>query len=192
MLTNRILILDNYDSFTYNLVQIVEEWGKTSFDIIKNDEVVLDAVSVYTKILLSPGPGLPSDAGMLLPLIRKYSTHKDIFGVCLGHQAIAQSFGGQLKQCQKIFHGEAVNIKTQNVRNTPFENLPEIMQVGRYHSWEVENESLPEQLLITAMTEEGDIMAIQHIKYKVFGVQFHPESIMTPLGRQLLINWLQS
>jgi len=186
---NKLLILDNYDSFTYNLVQIVEQHGKWAFDVVKNDEIGLIDVKQYQKILLSPGPGLPSDAGIMMSLIRQYASTKSIFGVCLGLQAIAEVFGGKLYNFEKPVHGEAR--KTTIINADPiFKNLPNTISVGLYHSWAVSKLNFPEDLQITALSEKKIIMALQHRSYDIHGVQFHPESIITTYGRYIIGNWL--
>ncbi|MDO9512748.1 MAG: aminodeoxychorismate/anthranilate synthase component II [Bacteroidales bacterium] len=186
----RILILDNYDSFTYNLVQIVEEWGSVPFDICKNDQIGLEEVANYSKILLSPGPGLPKSSGILLELIRQYADKKDILGVCLGHQAIAEVFGATLIPSPRIYHGEQVEVTVIDKGESIFSSLPPRFLAGRYHSWEVYLESLLGNLIPTAIADDGSLMAFRHEKYQITGVQFHPESVMTPFGQRIIQNWL--
>jgi anthranilate synthase component 2 len=187
----KLLILDNYDSFTYNLVQLVEQHGGWDFHIQKNDGISLDAIEDYDKILLSPGPGLPSDAGIMPKLIEKYVSSKSILGICLGHHAIAEAFGGSLYQFLQPVHG--VQRKTSILYDDIiFKNIPRTIEVGLYHSWAVQRESLPKELLITAISEKGVIMAMRHKKYDVSSLQFHPESIMTAYGRQMIWNWLEN
>lgn len=184
----KILILDNYDSFTYNLVQMVEQIVEKRVDVFRNDEIVLEEVGKYDKIILSPGPGIPSEAGILLDVIKKYAPKKSIFGVCLGQQAIAEAFGGSLLRLNKVFHGvatDAVQIREHKI----FNHLPKILQVGRYHSWVVNKEKLPEVLEITSEDKDGMIMSLRHKQYDLHAVQYHPESILTPMGRQILENF---
>ncbi|MFT6854268.1 MAG: anthranilate synthase component 2 [Cyclobacteriaceae bacterium] len=186
----KILVLDNYDSFTYNLVHIIRELGfAEELDVFRNDKISINDVGSYDHILLSPGPGLPKDAGIMPELLKKYASTKNILGVCLGHQAIAESFGGDLYNLTSVFHG----IATKNILTNEdpfFTNIPKEFQVCRYHSWAVKGENLPEELLITAVDESGSIMAIRHKEFNVRGVQFHPESIMTEHGKQMIKNWL--
>jgi anthranilate synthase component 2 len=190
----KILVFDNYDSFTYNLVHVVEKILNQKVDIFRNDKITLDQVNDYDKIILSPGPGIPVEAGLLLPLIQQYAPIKSILGVCLGHQAIAEAFGGSLINLKNVFHGIATPIQLlKNERDelpTIFNHLPEQITVGRYHSWVVNEDDLHEELTITARDESGLIMALQHKKYDVTGVQFHPESVLTPYGEAIIRNWL--
>jgi len=187
----KILVLDNYDSFTYNLVQMVEEISGTLPDVFRNDKIDLERIRDYDKILLSPGPGLPSESGILMDLIHLYSPTKDILGVCLGLQAIGECFGGKLFNLDRVMHG--VSTPTQVIQpDILFENIPDQFNSGRYHSWAVERENFPESLEITAIDNNGVIMALKHRKYKVRGVQFHPESVLTEHGAQLMKNWLNS
>ena len=189
----KVLIFDNYDSFTYNLVHIVEDILQQKTDVYRNDEIELADVNNYDKIILSPGPGIPSEAGLLLPLLKEYAPTKSILGVCLGHQAIAETFGGTLENLSTVFHGVAHSvILTEAGKQAPlFQNMPHTFEAGRYHSWVVSKENLPEDIDITGYDEQGYIMALQHKQYKVQGVQFHPESVLTPQGRTILQNWLQ-
>lgn len=185
----KLLILDNYDSFTYNLVQLVEQHQGWEFDVIKNDEIKIDEVQAYDKILLSPGPGLPSDAGIMPQLIREYAAHKSILGVCLGHHAIAEVFGGALFNFAQPIHGIKRKVDLL-LEDGIFENIPHHFEVGLYHSWAVNKNDFPEELELVALSEKGVIMALRHKYYDVKGVQFHPESIMTPMGKEMLWNWL--
>ena len=187
----KILILDNYDSFTYNLVQYVKELTGNKIDVIRNDKIELEEVEKYDTIILSPGPGLPKDAGIMLELIKKYAATKSILGVCLGHQAIAEAFGGQLYNLEKVFHGIPTMMKQTGERSPIFKNIPLDFEAGRYHSWVVEKKSLPKEFLITVVDEAGEIMAMRHKKYNLAGIQFHPESIMTKHGKQMLANFLK-
>lgn len=186
----KVLLLDNYDSFTYNLVQYIEEELGTAVDVYRNDQISLEAVAAYDLVVLSPGPGVPKDAGIMPELIQRYAAEKIIFGVCLGHQAIGEAFGAQLYNLSDVFHGIAHEMHQTEVPNILFENIEQQFQAGRYHSWAIEPNSLPETLLVTAVTAQGDIMALRHRDYDVFGVQFHPESIMTTEGRKMIRNLL--
>lgn len=190
----RILVLDNYDSFTYNLVHLVEKITHAKVDVFRNDQIEMEKIKEYDKIILSPGPGVPLEAGILLPLIKEYAASKSILGVCLGHQAIGEAFGGKLTNLSNVYHGVAtpVNILKHQMHgvNGLFTGFPEELEAGRYHSWIVSKENFPEELEITAQDENGFIMALQHKSYDVQGVQFHPESVLTPRGEQLLRNWL--
>lgn len=233
----KILVFDNYDSFTYNLVHLVEKIIHSRVEVFRNDQVALEKVNEYDKIILSPGPGIPEEAGLLLPLIRQYAASKSILGVCLGHQAIGEAFGGRLVNLSTVYHGVATEIKVKSQktkekivagssgqipnpnsvqtampaetgkdiidvtidadRNKPvdaesflFKGLPDRFAVGRYHSWIVSDEGFPEELEITARDENGFIMALQHKQYDVQGVQFHPESVLTPDGETIIRNWL--
>lgn len=189
----KVLVIDNYDSFTYNLVHLLEKVLHTKVDVLRNDQIALEEVDQYDKIIVSPGPGIPSEAGLLLPLLRKYIPLKCILGVCLGHQAIAEALGGTLINLEEVFHGIATPV---HVCNRPgngkdiFENIPDIFDGGRYHSWIVKEETLPVELIVTAKDENNLIMAFRHNEYKIHGVQFHPESILTPFGEQIIRNWL--
>ena len=185
----KILIFDNYDSFTYNLLHTVQSLGHTDVDVIRNDRMTLEEVERYDKIILSPGPGLPEEAGLLLPLIERYAATKCILGVCLGHQAIGQLFGAKLENIPHVFHG--VQTPAQIIaEDYLFAGLPEEMEVGRYHSWIVSRESFPSELQITALDKEGTIMALRHRTLDLHGVQFHPESILTPEGTAIIRNFL--
>jgi anthranilate synthase component II len=186
----KILVFDNYDSFTYNLVHLVEKITNTKVDVFLNDEISLDDIDKYDKIILSPGPGIPSEAGLLLPLIKKYAATKSILGVCLGHQAIGEAFGGALINLDTVYHGVATPIKIINKESQILSELGNEITVGRYHSWIVSDENFPNELEVTARDENDYIMALQHKTYDVQGVQFHPESVLTPDGEQILKNWL--
>ena len=185
-----ILVFDNYDSFTYNLVHPVEKITAGKVDVYRNDRIELEQVKVYDKIILSPGPGIPEEAGLLLPLIRAYAADKSILGVCLGHQAIGEAFGGKLINLETVYHGVATKIKIEKAGTKIFDGLGPELEVGRYHSWIVGEKDFPEELEITARDENGYIMALRHKKYDVQGVQFHPESVLTPDGEQIIRNWL--
>ena len=191
----KILVFDNYDSFTYNLVHLVEKITHEKVDVHRNDQIPMEKVKDYDKIILSPGPGIPEEAGLLLPLIKEYASSKSILGVCLGHQAIGQAFGGELINLSSVFHGVATKIEVRSqesgVRSPLFEGLPNELEVGRYHSWVVSKENFPNELEITAEDETGMIMGLQHKTFDVQGVQFHPESVLTPMGEAIMKNWLK-
>jgi anthranilate synthase component II len=187
----KILVFDNYDSFTYNLVHLVEKITHEKVDVYRNDQIPLEKIKEYDKIILSPGPGIPSEAGLLLDVIREYAPSKSILGVCLGHQAIGQVFGGQLENLSNVFHGVATPCQLQE-NNVLFKGLPKQIEVGRYHSWVVKEEEFPEDLEITARDDNNYIMGLQHKKYDVRGVQFHPESVLTPDGEVIIRNWLNA
>jgi anthranilate synthase component 2 len=220
----KILVFDNYDSFTYNLVHLVEKIIHEKVEVHRNDQLPLEKVKDYDKIILSPGPGIPEEAGLLLPLIKEYAASKSILGVCLGHQAIGQAFGGKLVNLSTVYHGVATPIQLVNresaftkasadkqskarqkgatvteieqvpvlTKQSLFEGMPDEFEVGRYHSWVVSEEGFPEELEITARDANNFIMALQHKQYDVQGVQFHPESVLTPKGEDILRNWLKS
>ncbi len=190
----KILVFDNYDSFTYNLVHLVEQITGNRVDVYRNDELPLEKIKGYDKILLSPGPGVPSEAGLLLPLIKEYAATKSILGVCLGHQAIGEAFGGTLTNLSTVYHGIATpvqQIANEGKHSRLFEGLADEFIVGRYHSWVVDQQNFPTDLRITAKEEHGYIMALEHKTFDVQGVQFHPESILTPDGAIILKNWLK-
>lgn len=186
----RILVFDNYDSFTYNLVHLIEKISDAKVDVFRNDQISLEEIGNYDKIILSPGPGIPQEAGLLLPLIEKYASTKSILGVCLGHQAIAEALGAKLYNLPSVFHGVATDVNVENDPGFLFEGLPTHFKIGRYHSWVVDEKTLPAGLKVTARDEDGNIMAVQHTTFDVSGVQFHPESIMTEYGEELMRNFL--
>jgi anthranilate synthase component 2 len=194
----KILVFDNYDSFTYNLVHLVEKIIGEKVDVSRNDRIPLEAVNQYDKIILSPGPGLPSEAGQLLPLIKQYAATKSILGVCLGHQAIGEVFGGRLLNLSTVYHGVALPVDIVSQKESGrkavdlFEGLPDQFLAGRYHSWVIDPLGFPDELEITATDPDGHIMALRHKKYDVLGVQFHPESVLTPEGEKLMRNWLRN
>ncbi|MFN5422902.1 MAG: anthranilate synthase component II [bacterium] len=198
MSTKKLLVLDNYDSFTYNLVHLAHEIIGHDVDVFRNDEISLDDVGNYEKILLSPGPGIPEEAGILLPVIRRYATTRSIFGVCLGHQAIGESFGGELSNLSSVYHGVSTpitlqsDLKVSSFNNDWFLNLPSTLEVGRYHSWVVKDEGFPSDLEVTSRDDKGMIMSLRHRTFDVQGVQFHPESVLTPDGKRMLENWLKA
>jgi len=187
----RLLVFDNYDSFTYNLVHAVKKLGYTDVEVHRNDQIALEEIARFDKIILSPGPGVPSESGILLDLIRTYAPTKPILGVCLGEQAIAEAFGGTLINLSEVHHGvsSVVDVIEDDVL---FNGLDKKLEVGRYHSWAAEKSTLPDCLKITAVDEEGMIMALAHKTYNVRGVQFHPESVLTPCGEQMIKNWLEA
>ncbi|MDO4729184.1 MAG: aminodeoxychorismate/anthranilate synthase component II [Bacteroidota bacterium] len=187
----KLLLLDNFDSFTYNLFHYLEEFV-SDITVRRNDELLLEDVAQFDKIVLGPGPGVPSQAGVLKPLIKHYASSKSILGVCLGQQAIAEVFGGKLKKLEQVTHGVEMPIDVIVDDEVLFEGLPRQMQVGRYHSWVVNQEGFPSELEVTAIDEHTEIMALRHRFFDVRAVQFHPESIMTPMGKQLLQNWVKS
>lgn len=185
----KIVIIDNYDSFVYNLSHLLKELG-AEVTVKRNDQFKLEELEAFDKILLSPGPGIPEEAGLLLDVIRTYAGKKPILGVCLGEQAIGEVYGGKLTNLDEVFHG----IQSPITLTTPdylFEGLPSQIQVGRYHSWVVDQKGLPNCLEVTAVSKEGYIMALRHKTLDVRGVQFHPESVLTPDGKQILANWIQ-
>ena len=203
----KTVIIDNYDSFTYNLAHLVKELG-AEVDVLRNDKFELEELEKYDKIILSPGPGIPEEAGLLLEVIRTYAGRKPILGVCLGEQAIGQAFGGKLTNLSEVFHGIQTNIVIRDeglvisssslnthhsslITDYIFSGLPTESPVGRYHSWVVDTEGFPEELVITAISSEGQIMALKHREYDVHGIQFHPESVLTPDGKQIVGNWLK-
>lgn len=191
----KILVFDNYDSFTYNLVHLVKKIIHGKVDVFRNDQLPLEKVKDYDKIILSPGPGIPEEAGLLLPLIKEYAATKSILGVCLGHQAIGEAFGGKLENLSTVYHGVATKIEVgsrkSEVRSYLFNGLPDELEVGRYHSWIVSDENFPAELEVTARDDNKYIMALQHKTFDVQGVQFHPESVLTPMGESILRNWLK-
>lgn len=185
----KILVFDNYDSFTYNLVQMIEQITQSKVDVFRNNEIALEDIAKYDKIILSPGPGIPEEAGILLEVIKTYAPTKSIFGVCLGQQAIAEAFGGSLINLSEIYHGVATEAK-QIAEHKIFQHLPKTLEVGRYHSWAVNPEGFPDELEITSVDEKGMIMSLKHKQYDLHAVQYHPESILTPQGKQILANFL--
>lgn len=188
----KILVLDNYDSFTFNLVHYLGELGHgADMDIHRNDQIDLEAVSEYDKILLSPGPGVPSEAGIMPELIKRFGQEKSILGVCLGHQGIAEAYGAQLYNMPEVLHGVTSQLKVTDSSDRLFRGLPEAYEICHYHSWNVDKEQLGDEIEVTAIDEYGEIMAIRHKEYDVKGVQFHPESIMTEYGHALLKNWIE-
>jgi len=188
----KILILDNYDSFTYNLVHLVEEITGEYPAVFRNDEITIKAINKYDLIMLSPGPGIPDEAGILKEVIKTYATIKPIFGVCLGLQAIAEVFGGTLKNLDSVFHGVATTMKVTSNKAVIYKNIPAQFEAARYHSWIVSKNKFPTELEITSVDEFGAIMSFQHKKHPISAVQFHPESILTPLGKQIIENFINA
>jgi anthranilate synthase component 2 len=187
-----ILVIDNYDSFTYNLVHAIKKISGLPVDVYRNDEISLEEIGKYDKIVLSPGPGIPEEAGLLLDIIKEYAPKKSMLGVCLGHQAIGEAFGGKLHNMNRVLHGIATPVQLTENKSVLFKDLPNTFDVGRYHSWIVQDEQLPECFDVTSYDNEGMIMSIKHKEFDVQGVQFHPESVLTPLGEQMIENWLAS
>lgn len=185
----KTVIIDNYDSFTYNLAHLVKELG-AEVSVVRNDQFRLSELKPFDKIILSPGPGIPAEAGLLMDVIDAYASVKPILGVCLGHQAIGEYFGGKLTNLSQVFHGIASTISI-TVPDYIYKELPAQVQVGRYHSWVVDNEGLPDCLEVTSVSEEGQIMSLRHKQYDVRGIQYHPESVLTPEGRKIIANWLK-
>lgn len=184
-----VLVIDNYDSFVYNLVHYLEELG-CNVSVVRNDQLSLGQVASFDKILLSPGPGIPDEAGLLKPIIEQYAKTKSIFGVCLGLQAIGEVFGGNLENLDKVYHGIATDVVLSEDNAPLFVGIPKEFTVGRYHSWVVSNQNLPDDLVVTALDDQGQIMALRHKTLDVRGVQFHPESVLTPQGKKILENWI--
>jgi len=183
-----IVIIDNYDSFTYNLSHLVKELGAT-VTVLRNDQFELTELEAFDKIILSPGPGIPSEAGLLTDVIRTYAGRKPILGVCLGHQAIGEVFGAKLENLTDVFHGVATpcHITTDDIL---FRGMERVITVGRYHSWVVSRNGLPDCLEVTALSDEGQIMALRHCNHAIYGIQFHPESVLTPNGKNILKNFI--
>lgn len=185
----RVVIIDNYDSFTYNLAHLVKQLG-AKVEVFRNDQFTLNQLERFTKIILSPGPGIPEEAGLLMDVIRTYAGRKPMLGVCLGHQAIAEVFGGKLVNLKEVYHGIATE-GTQFGNDPIFSGLPKRIVIGRYHSWVVDRAGFPDCLEVTAMSDDGQIMALRHRNYNIHGIQFHPESVLTPEGATIVRNWLQ-
>lgn len=188
----KILLLDNYDSFTYNLLQLLREAGVTDLSIVKNDQLVIEDGEKYDAFVISPGPGLPNESGVTCELIRRFAGEKKILGVCLGMQAIAEVFGGKLVQPGNVLHGETIRINPVTPVDTLFSGLEAGFDGGLYHSWAVDASCVPEELRITSLDSRGVIMSLRHKEFDICGVQFHPESIMTPMGGKMIENWLLS
>jgi anthranilate synthase component II len=188
----RILVIDNYDSFTFNLVHYIESLTGSSPSVFRNDEITLDEVNNYDKILLSPGPGIPVDAGICIGLIRRYAPTKSILGICLGHQAICEAFGGKILNLSNVYHGIATPVTITDLNDPLFRNIPSSIIAGRYHSWVVSGDDLPGCFTVTCKDESGIIMGISHKDYDVRGLQFHPESVLTEHGIEILSNWINN
>ncbi|MBN2520253.1 MAG: aminodeoxychorismate/anthranilate synthase component II [Bacteroidales bacterium] len=188
----KILVIDNYDSFTYNLVHYVEQLTNDPVDVFRNDQISLKEIDKYDKIILSPGPGIPDEAGISKELIKTYAPTKSILGVCLGHQAIAEVFGGKIYNLNRVYHGVATTVILTNKTDYIFKDIPKVFNAGRYHSWMVSRENLPKDLIVTSIDENGEIMSISHKNYDVKGVQFHPESVLTEYGLKIVENWLSN
>ncbi len=188
----KTIIIDNYDSFTYNLRHLVRQLGGAAdvVDVVRNDQFKLDDIAGYDKIILSPGPGIPSEAGLLLDVIRRYAPEKSMLGVCLGHQAIGEVFGGKLCNLSQVYHGVSTPVSLTKEHDYLFDGMPGRFEVGRYHSWVVDEKCVPSDLLVTALSDEGLVMALRHAQYDVHGIQFHPESVLTPLGQTVIKNFL--
>jgi len=187
----KLLVLDNYDSFTYNLVHLVEKVSNIPFEVHRNDKISIEQVNEYSNIILSPGPGLPKDSGIMPELLKKYHQTKSIFGVCLGLQAIGETFGAQLENLETVYHGISTPVKIV-YEDKIFEDCPKTFHVGRYHSWVIKNQNVPKELIVTAVDEQNNIMAAKHKNYDVSGVQFHPESILSEYGETIIRNWLKA
>lgn len=187
----KVAVIDNYDSFTYNLVHYLEDLG-AKVTVLRNDEFDLQELESFQKILLSPGPGIPDEAGLLKQVIQQYKASKSILGICLGQQAIGEVFGGSLINLEKVYHGVASKVKVEVADEILFKDIPTEFEVGRYHSWVISNDDFPEDLEITSKDENGQIMSLRHRNFDIKGVQFHPESVLTPHGKTILKNWLES
>ena len=188
----KVVVIDNYDSFTYNLVHALNQITGTRVDVFRNDKLDIDDLAVYSHIVLSPGPGIPDEAGLLKDIIRAYAPAKRMLGVCLGHQAIAEVFGGSLINISKVFHGVSTRIRVLDREDYLYRNIPVEFNGGRYHSWIVSKKDLPDSLIIIAQADDGEIMGMRHNEYDVKGVQYHPESVLTKEGMAILTNWIVS
>lgn len=188
----KILVIDNYDSFTYNLVQYLQEITADEVSIFRNDKISISDVNNYDCIVLSPGPGVPKNAGNMPEIIQTYKSKKPILGVCLGHQAIGEAFGAELKNLEQVYHGLATDIHITHKEEPLYQNLPKVIEVGRYHSWVIDENKCPDCLLVTSKSPDGAIMSIRHETLPIYGVQYHPESIMTPQGKEILSNFLNA
>ena len=186
-----ILVFDNYDSFTYNLVHYLEKVAKVNVDVFRNDKIALSEINKYDKILLSPGPGIPSEAGILMDVIKEYASSKSILGVCLGLQAIGEGFGGKLMNLDRVYHGVATEMEIIK-EDVLFKDIPRKFKAGRYHSWVLDEKNFPPELEITCKDENGYVMGLRHKKFDIRGVQFHPESILTEYGLQIIKNWVEA
>lgn len=191
-IADMLLMIDNYDSFTYNLVHAIKKITGLPVDVFLNDEVDHEDLKGYDKIVLSPGPGIPSEAGLLMKIIESLAPAKCMLGVCLGHQAIGEVFGARLLNMNKVFHGVATKVRITNRNTSLFTGIPDTFEAGRYHSWIVDNEGLPDCFEITSLDQDGRIMSMKHKIYDIQGVQFHPESVLTPVGEKMIENWLRN
>jgi len=189
-MADKILVIDNYDSFTYNLVHLINELTDTPVDVYRNDQISIDAVEAYDIIVLSPGPGIPDEAGKLKEIIEAYAPSKKILGVCLGQQAIAEVFGCTLKNLDEVFHGVDTEMTLTNTPEALFTDIPSKFKAGRYHSWVIDRKSMSDNLLITCIDDYDEVMGIKHRDYDVYAIQFHPESVLTPLGNKMMSNFL--
>ena len=187
----KILIIDNYDSFTYNLVQYVKELTDVQVDVYRNDAISLADIDAYDTIIFSPGPGIPQNAGIMIDAIKRYAPYKKMLGVCLGHQAIGVAFGSKSSNLKKVYHGIQTPVKIVEKKDPVFKDVADETEVGRYHSWVIDPRTLSDELQVTAVSEDGQIMAVKHKKYPVWGLQFHPESIMTDEGKKMIRNFLE-
>jgi anthranilate synthase component 2 len=186
----KILVIDNYDSFTYNLVQYIERMEGTEVTVVRNDKIDIEEIKEYDKILISPGPGIPDEAGISKDLIKRYGSEKSILGVCLGHQSIAEVYGGTIRNLDTVYHGVSSEMTKIDTDEYLFKGVPDVFEAGRYHSWIVEEDTLPDCLEVTVRNSGGDIMALKHKDYDVRGVQFHPESVLTEYGGMMIKNWI--
>lgn len=188
---SKILLIDNFDSFTHNIEHLITKIG---FEVktLRNNEIYLDDIENYKKIIISPGPGLPSETNLIIDVIRKFHKTKSILGICLGHQAISEAFQGKLKNLSKVYHGVSSEITILDSEEKLFKKLPKNINVARYHSWAIDENCIGNNLKVTSISEDGNIMSIKHEFYDVQGIQFHPESILTPLGEQIMRNWLEN
>jgi anthranilate synthase component 2 len=187
----KIIVIDNYDSFTYNLVHLIEKQTGDYPDVYRNDEIPVSEIEKYSKILISPGPGIPSESGICIEAIQKYGSRKSILGICLGHQAVCEAFGGKILNLSTVYHGIASPVKIKDSHDPLFRNIPPIIMAGRYHSWVISKKHLPACFKITCEDENGIIMGISHESYDVKGLQFHPESVLTEHGYEIIKNWIE-
>ncbi|HNQ61044.1 MAG TPA: aminodeoxychorismate/anthranilate synthase component II [Bacteroidia bacterium] len=188
----KILLIDNYDSFTFNLFHILEQYDNADVTVLRNDEVSLDIINDFNAIILSPGPGLPAESKELMAATEMAIQSTKVLGVCLGHQAIAQVCGAGLKNLEAVCHGQSLNTNVLKIDDPVFKDIPKVFRSGRYHSWVIDPDTLPKELTVTAGDDQGNIMAIRHVALPVWGIQFHPESILTEYGKELVFNWLSA
>lgn len=189
-MNKKLLVLDNYDSFTFNLVHLLREIGGRDIEVFRNDKISVDAVAAYDEIVLSPGPGIPLEAGIMPELVKRYAPDKKILGICLGHQCIGEVFGATLTNLEAPFHGVATDCRIIDANEPVFNGLRSEFKIGRYHSWCVARDGFPSTLKITAEDSTGEIMGLRHERYNVVGLQFHPESVLTPEGKTIVENWI--